>query len=137
MKYSKIAFLANEPESADRLVQVIGHQKGFTEVYLVGENAALLQRLQEGGHPVQRVATLSELPPDVFLWYSHEGFWGTVHKESGAIRDVGFSEDSLSADTILLAAYKPGYRELFTVMPVDVAVRRSAPQRVIVAPAPV
>lgn len=132
-RYTKLAFLATEQASTARLVQVVGNSENLTDVYLVGTNAARLARLQESGHSVHQVATLAELPPDVFLWFSHEGFWGTVNKESGAIRDVGFGEDSLSADTVLLAAYTPAYRELFTVIPVDVAVHHSAPRRVLVA----
>lgn len=133
-KYSKIAFLATEPESTALLVQVVGNVKNLTDVYLVGKNPARLGRLRKCGLPVHVVETLSELPLDVFLWFSHQGFWAAVHKESGAIRDVGFATDSLGADTILLSAYQPDYRELFTVMPVEVSGLPGAPRRDSVRP---
>lgn len=125
-KYAKLAFLAKEQNSHSRLIQVCENQedlvRGPIEVFLVGENPALLAALQANGRAVSQVATRIELPADVFVWFGHEGFWATVNRETGRIRNVGFAEDSLQADTILLSDYAPGYREQFTVKPVEVTI---------------
>lgn len=88
----------------------------------MGENPAMLAALQANGRAVSQVVSRIELPADVFVWFGHEGFWATVNRETGGIRKVGFAEDSLQAETILLADYAPGYREQFTVKPMEVII---------------
>jgi hypothetical protein len=118
-RFTRIAFKADVGISLDWAIR-IAEDEDCTELYIVGDNQERVAGLRAAGLTVHEVATLAELPAEVYHWYRHQGHWGAVHTDSGYIRDVGFSEDSISAYRILTSRYADEYRKQFHVRPVQV-----------------
>lgn len=116
MEFKKVALLAEDISYIENWIS------GVKEVYLLKPKAKLVDDLRASGMVVHTLESVNDVPSDVFHFYVREGFWATVHKETGYIRDVSFAENSHQATVILLSSYKESYREEFTVKPVDVKV---------------
>jgi hypothetical protein len=52
----------------------------------------------------------------------HKGYWATVFKESGEIRDITYASNSEMAKTLLTSRYTKELKELVDIKPVKVTV---------------
>jgi hypothetical protein len=118
-RFKKIAFRANVGISLQSAARLLENEE-CSEVYIVGVDPIRVFELRAAGLTVHEVATLAELPADVYHWYRHQGHWAAIHTESGYIRDVGFAEDSITAFRALTSTYADDYRKQFHVEPVKV-----------------
>lgn len=119
---TKLAIPAGSNTTADR-VHAILHSEKLTGVFLLGDHPRLEAELHARGIRVAVLAEGETVPSHVFVLEEHHGFWGSVNRETGVVRDVEFAMDSAGAVRVLLGHLYPEFRHEYSVHPVTVQVR--------------
>lgn len=127
---TKLAVPAHSTTSGDR-VRAILRSEQLTGVFLLGDHPRLESELRALEIRFQVLTEGEAVPAHVFVLEEHHGFWGSVNKESGGVRDVDFARDNVGAARVLLGHLYPEFRHEFSVRPVEVTVRNTVQPTVV------